>query len=65
MTVKTLQQAIRNKCLDCSNQQPKEIRLCTVKECALLPYRMGRRKVGLVEIAPIFQKTDLLAGKKI
>jgi len=35
--------AIREKCLDCSGGQPKEVRLCPVKTCALYPYRMGRR----------------------
>ena len=35
--------AIRAKCLDCTCQQPKEVRLCTVTACALWPYRMGRR----------------------
>ena len=35
--------AIRAKCLDCTCQQPKEVRLCTVKECPLWPYRMGKR----------------------
>ena len=35
--------AIRKKCLDCTCNQPKEIRLCPVIECDLYPYRMGRR----------------------
>ena len=33
--------AIRAKCLDCSNDQPKEVRLCTHKDCALYKYRLG------------------------
>jgi hypothetical protein len=36
-------EAIRAKCLDCSNGQPKEVRLCPVKSCTLQPFRMGRR----------------------
>ena len=40
---KTPIKSIRAKCLDCSEYQPKEIRLCTVISCALYPYRMGRR----------------------
>jgi len=36
-------QAIRAKCLDCSYGQPKEVRLCPVKNCPLWPYRLGRR----------------------
>ena len=35
--------AIRQKCLDCTLHQVKEIRLCPVIDCALYPYRMGRR----------------------
>ena len=35
--------AIRKKCLDCCSGSRKEIRECTVINCALYPYRMGRR----------------------
>ena len=35
--------AIRKSCLDCTNGQPKEVRLCPVIDCALYPYRFGRR----------------------
>ncbi len=35
--------AIRKKCLDCTCDHPKEIRLCTIIDCALYPYRMGKR----------------------
>lgn len=35
--------AIREKCLDCTCQQPKEVRLCPSTQCALWPYRMGCR----------------------
>lgn len=38
----TRAQAIRQKCLDCSCGQPKEIALCSVKNCPLYPFRMGR-----------------------
>jgi hypothetical protein len=43
MKILTPIKAIREKCLDCTCQQPKEIRLCTKTDCALWPYRMGRR----------------------
>ena len=43
MKTHTPMKAIRAKCLDCSCQQPKEVRLCTVKKCPLWPYRMGKR----------------------
>ena len=35
--------AIRKKCLDCCCGKPKEVRKCTVIECTLYPYRLGRR----------------------
>ena len=34
--------AIREKCLDCTCQQPMEVKECTVKTCALHPFRMGK-----------------------
>ena len=40
--------AIRAKCLDCCNGQMKEVRLCTVKNCALHEYRDGHRPKGEV-----------------
>jgi hypothetical protein len=33
--------AIRAKCLDCSGNKPKEVRLCPVKGCSLYVYRLG------------------------
>lgn len=38
----TPMKAIRTKCLDCSNEQPSEVRRCLVTDCALYPYRFGR-----------------------
>ena len=42
--------AIRAKCLDCTCDQPQEVRLCPVTGCSLYPYRMGhnpnRKGVG-------------------
>tara|TARA_Y100000294_G_C8441934_1_gene291117 strand:- start:136 stop:309 length:174 start_codon:yes stop_codon:yes gene_type:complete len=42
MKILTPIKAIRAKCLNCSNWQPKEVRLCAIK-CSLHPYRMGKR----------------------
>lgn len=39
----TPMRAIRAKCIECSNGQRNEVRLCTVKTCALYPYRTGHR----------------------
>ena len=35
--------AMRSKCLDCTGNQPKEVRLCTCLSCPLWSYRMGVR----------------------
>jgi hypothetical protein len=43
MKTRTLMKAVRAKCLDCTCQQPKEVRLRTVKQCPLWPYRLGKR----------------------
>ena len=43
MKILTPIKSIRQKCLDCSCWQPQEVRLCEHTECALYPYRMGRR----------------------
>ncbi len=43
MTTKAaILQAIRQKCLDCSCQQPSEVRDCPITTCDLWPYRFGR-----------------------
>ena len=34
--------AIRAKCLDCSNNQPKEVRFCQTTKCPLFVYRFGK-----------------------
>ena len=41
--VNTPIKSIREKCLDCTNGSRKEIRLCTVIQCTLYPYRFGKR----------------------
>ncbi len=42
----TPMKAIRQKCLECSCGQIKEVRLCPIKTCALYEYRMGHRPKG-------------------
>lgn len=34
--------AIRQKCLDCSCGQVKEVELCPIPDCALYPFRFGK-----------------------
>jgi hypothetical protein len=33
--------AIKNKCLDCCCDSPKEVSLCQIVDCPLWPYRFG------------------------
>ena len=42
-TINTPIKSIREKCLDCTAGSRKEIKLCTVIQCALYPYRFGKR----------------------
>ena len=46
--VNTPIKSIREKCLDCTNGSRKEIRLCTVVQCALYPYRFGKRRTKAI-----------------
>ena len=39
----TSTKAIRLKCLDCTGNQPKEVRLCPIVDCPLWSFRMGKR----------------------
>ena len=52
--------AIREKCLDCSCGQYKEVRLCPVINCALYPYRMGVRPSDdtIATLRSLSEKTD-------
>lgn len=34
--------AIREKCLECSNGQPSEVKYCPVEKCPLYPFRLGK-----------------------
>lgn len=38
--------AIRRMCYQCTNFQSKEIKECPIVECALYPYRMGKRPLA-------------------
>ena len=40
---KTPIKSIREKCIDCSGGSYKEVKHCLVTNCALYPYRMGKR----------------------
>lgn len=36
-----MKKAIREKCLECTCNQPNEVKYCTITDCALFPYRFG------------------------
>ena len=61
--------AIREKCLDCSCQQPMEVKECTVKTCALHPFRMGvnpfRTKRVMSPEAVARAKVNLMAARAV
>ncbi|MGD9567468.1 MAG: hypothetical protein AB7V48_04000 [Sedimentibacter sp.] len=40
----TPMQAIRKKCLECSNGQYNEIRGCLIKTCPLYSFRIGEKQ---------------------
>jgi len=41
--------AIRMKCLDCSNNSPKEVARCEMMDCSLHQFRFGKnpRRAGI------------------
>jgi len=34
-------QSIRKNCLECSNNQPSEVKNCIIKDCHLYAFRLG------------------------
>jgi len=55
--------AIREKCLDCSGGSHLEVRKCPIHNCALYPYRMGKRPDDETKdtLRALFLKNDELA----
>lgn len=45
----TPQKAIRLYCLECGGGQYAEVRFCTLTNCPLYPWRMGRKKTAKTE----------------
>lgn len=50
--------AIRAKCLECSGNQPSEVRNCLITECPLYPFRMGKNpnRVGIGNLKGRFKE---------
>jgi hypothetical protein len=55
-------QAIRAKCLDCTCNQPREVRECRILTCPLWPYRLGHRPTEPVRDAMEQQEAEVCAG---
>ena len=54
--------AIREKCLDCSCQQPVEVKECPVKACALWPFRMGVNPFRAKRVMSVEAKAKAMEG---
>lgn len=52
--------AIRAKCLECSNYQPKEVRECIIPDCPLYPFRMGKNpnRTGIGNLKASFSQNN-------
>lgn len=61
--------AIRKQCLECCGGSAKEVKLCTVPNCSLYPFRFGKnpnrrgRRGGNVEALKKARKKHLEAKK--
>ena len=51
--------AIRMKCIDCSGGRRSEVERCTVRDCALYPFRMGRNPFRAVRELTDEQKAEM------
>lgn len=52
----TRTKAIRMKCLDCTCDQPAEVRKCPATNCPLWRYRMGREEND--ELKPVRKNSE-------
>ncbi len=61
--------AIRQKCLDCTAGQPKEVRFCGIEDCPIYYFRFGKNpkragKGGLCKKQAIQQTISKLTRRK-
>ena len=58
--IKTPIKAMRAKCLDCTCGSHIDIRKCTVIDCALYPYRIGKKPTQAIvdTINDFYEKKD-------
>lgn len=60
----TRAKAIRLKCLDCTCNQPAEVRRCPAQDCPLWRYRMGKEENdGLKLIRKNSEKSDEISDE--
>lgn len=63
MEVETPVRAMRTKCLECANWSPSEVAACELTDCALWPYRRGKRPTA-EDIAIVKATIDPFAKQK-
>lgn len=54
----TATKAIRAKCIQCCYGSPKEVKLCTAKDCALYHFRFGHAPKEPVDATTIYAFAD-------
>ena len=52
--------AIRAKCLECSNESPAEVKICSIENCYLFPFRLGKNPYRTKRIYTEEQKKKLI-----
>ena len=58
--IKTPIKSMRAKCIDCCCGSLKEVRLCPIIDCALYPYRFGKKPTQAIidTINDFYEKKD-------
>lgn len=51
--IRTPTKVIRAKCLDCCDNQTKEVENCPITDCPLYPYRFGKRPKNVIRVSKI------------
>ena len=63
-TKKTLLKTIRQKCLSCTCDQPTEVKLCSIEQCPLWPFRFASDPYKTPRQVSEAQRENLAAGRK-
>jgi hypothetical protein len=54
---------IRKYCLDCANNQPKEVKLCPMVECPLYYFRLGKNPN--IKRKPLTEEERLILSNRL